>query len=117
MPYTRSACLLLTVLAAACLSAAKPAAAGAYTYSTISGPGDHATVATSINAAGQVVGYYGDTNGQHAFIATPDAVPEASSAAAFGFTLLGLAGLIVCAVKRRRLCTQCRERSLFKSAA
>lgn len=48
-----------------------------------------------INNDGQVVGYYRDANSvYHGFLATPAAVPEASSVVCFGFLLLmGASGL------------------------
>ncbi|MGI4790272.1 MAG: hypothetical protein ACRYFS_15650 [Janthinobacterium lividum] len=56
----------------------------------------------SINNDGQVVGYYRDANSvYHGFLATPAAVPEASSVVSFGFLLLMGAGGLWFADRRR----------------
>lgn len=65
----------------------------------------HGTFASGINNLGQVVGYYTDANNvYHGFIATPAAVPEASSLVSLGgLLLLGAGGALAASRKRTKV--------------
>ncbi len=65
--------LLLALLTQGFLSGVLPAAqATSYTFTNVSFPGAHYTVAWGINAHGQIVGAtYVDSTGGHGFLATP----------------------------------------------
>lgn len=76
-------------------------------FTTLSDPlGADGTSAFGINDAGTIVGYYaedspGTFNYVHGFIATPAAVPEASTTVSLGLLLaLGLGGVAVAAKKK-----------------
>ena len=83
-----------------------PGTAGASsTFATLDDPlTTHGTYVQGISNNGQVVGYYSDANNvDHGFLATPAAVPEASSVVSFGVLLLmGAGGLLTASRKRAR---------------
>jgi probable HAF family extracellular repeat protein len=66
--------LLFSLLALGFLGGVLPAAQAAshiFTPIDVPFPGAHDTRAFGINAQGQIVGFYDDSNGRHGFLATP----------------------------------------------
>ena len=70
---------------------ASSASAAPYTFTTLDVPGAIFTAAVGINNAGQVVGFFRDSSGQHGFVASP--VPLPAAVWLLGTTLGGL-GLV-----------------------
>src|SRR6185503_4354592 len=69
-------------------------AADTYTFSTFDVPGSNLTVASSIDIAGRIVGYYTDNSGTHGFVFNSGAysaidVPGARWTVAYGINNAG----------------------------
>ena len=100
-PYPRFVLLLglaLSLLSLSTWVTTDAQAAASYSFTILDAPGATSTYPASINASGQVAGYYQDSSGQHGFIATPMGtptdIPTLSEWATLGLTalLLGISG-------------------------